>query len=335
LKGYAQASKFPLVEIAGRKIPRIVLGQHPYDGVTYTSWERDQQYLKRWNGPQSMAELMKPVVQRFGLTASRRVPSDTKLSEWHLEALRITMEKLDTEIALVLGSGVPTNVQPETAEYLYRLSLRLAEKEFPRIWREDPIVRYGFECRRATEVDLDRFVQRATALPVDPPPEWKSVAVDCERLDALLNQYRGFSVPVYASHAGIEFLVLARRFDELNEMADLVRRRIGNFFLGTHYAGLIVPMAEEAKVHVDGYLTPINEAGIYMFPNQRLAVQAIQRAKKPVVAIKPLGGGRIRPERAFKYVFREAGIPVSMVGVGSMEEAEETFGAAQSVLERL
>lgn len=335
MKGYVQGSKFPLVEISGRKVPRVVLGQHPYDGVTYTSWERDQQYLRRWNGPRSMVELMKPVVQRFGLTASRRVPSETKLSEWHLEALRITMEELDTEIALVLGSGVPTNVQPETAEYVYRLSLRLAERQFPALWREDPIVRYGFERRRATKADLDKFVRKATALPVAPPPEWKSVTVDYEKLDALLNQYRDFKVPLYASHAGIEFLVLARRFDELSEVSELVRRRIGNFFLGTHYAGLIVPMAEEAKVRVDGYLTPINEAGIYMFPNQRLAVQAIRRAKKPVIAIKPLGGGRVEPARAFRYVFHEIGVPVSMVGVGSMEEAEETLGAAQKVFKEL
>ena len=82
LRSYIEASKFPIVEIAGRKIPRIVLGQHPYDGTTYTSWERDQEDRRRWNGPQNVVELMKPIVQRFGLTASREVPTDSELSRW-------------------------------------------------------------------------------------------------------------------------------------------------------------------------------------------------------------------------------------------------------------
>jgi len=332
LKGYIEGSKFPLIEIGGRKIPRIVLGQHPYDGTTYTSWERDQQYLKRWNGPQSMVEMMKPIVQRFGLTASREVPAETDLSRWHQEALRMIMEELDGEVALVLGSILPTNIRPETIEYLYRLSYKLAGEEFLRTWRNDPIVRYGFERRKATEADLDRFIQRARALPVIPPPEWKKVEVDYEKLDADLNRYRGFKVPIYASNASFEFLVLAQRFDELQEIADLIRDRIGNFLLGTHYAGVVIPMVEEARLRVDGYLTPVNEAGIYMFPTQKLAVDAIRGAGKPVIAMKPLGGGRVRPERTFRYVFHEVDIPTAMVGIGGMEEAEETLGAAIKVL---
>ena len=33
MKGYVEASKFPITEVAGGKISRVVLGQHPYDGV--------------------------------------------------------------------------------------------------------------------------------------------------------------------------------------------------------------------------------------------------------------------------------------------------------------
>lgn len=332
MKGYVEGSKFPLTEIAGRKIPRIVLGQHPYDGTTYTSWERDQQYLKRWKGPRSMVEMMKPVFQCFGLTASREVPSDTELSRWHLEALRLTMEELDTEIALVLGSALPTKGRVDVSGYLYRLSYKLAGEEFQRKWRGDPIVRYGMERSKTTEADMDRFIQKATSLPVTPPPELRKIEVDYERLDALLNRYRGFNVPVYASNAGFELLILAQRFDELQRVADHIKGRMGSFLLGTHYAGVTIPMVEEAKIRIDGYLTPVNETGIYMFPTQELAVEVIRRVKKPIVAIKPLGGGRVQPEKAFRYVFQEVGIPMAMVGIGSLEEAEETFGAAMKVL---
>lgn len=332
MKGYVEASKFPVTEIAGRRIPRIVLGQHPYDGTTYTSLDRDLQYLKKWKDLQSMVEMMKPIVQRFGLTTSREVPSDTDLSRWHREALRTTMKELDTEIALVLGSNLPTNVRPDIDGYLYRLSYKLAGEEFLRAWRADPIVRYSFERRKETEAELGRFAEKAAALPVVSPPEWKKVEVDYEKLDGVLNLYRDFNVPIFSSTATFEFLVLSQRFDDLQKIADLIRNRIGSFFLATHYAGVIIPLVEQAGLRVDGYSSPVNEAGIYMFPTKTLAVQAIRGTRRPVIAIKPLGGGRVQPRRAFRYLFHEVGIPVVMVGIGNMREAEETFSAAMDAL---
>ena len=100
LRGYLKGSKFPLTEIAGTQIPRIILGTHPFDGTTYTSEARDQQFRAQWTGPQSMVDVLQPIVQRFGVTASRGFPSDAQLSRWHQEALRLTMEALDQEIAI-------------------------------------------------------------------------------------------------------------------------------------------------------------------------------------------------------------------------------------------
>jgi hypothetical protein len=332
LKRYVEGSKFPLVEIAGRKIPRIIIGAHPYDGTTYTSKERDQQYLKRWTGPRSMVELMKPIVQHFGVTASRGFPAESELRRWHQEALRLTMEELDTEIAIVLGSILPTKGSLDTASYVYRLNRKLGGEEFQKKWRGDPIVRYGFEKRDATQAEIDEFLRKASELPVDVPKELSKAEVDYEKLDSMLKSYQGFNVPIYASNERWEFLVLARRFDELQQVADLVRNRIGNFLLGTHHAGLVIPMVEEARLRLDGYLSPVNKAGILMFPTQRLAVEAIRRTKKPVIGIKPLGGGRIKPTDAFLYVFEEIGIPTTMVGIVNMEEAQETLDAALKVL---
>jgi hypothetical protein len=333
LKGYVEASKFPLIEIAGRKIPRIILGAHPYDATTYTSKERDQQYIKRWTGPRSMVELMKPVVERFGVTASRGFPSDSDLSRWHREALRLTMDELNTEIAIVLGSILPTKGDVDTSRYVYRLSLKLGGEEFRKKWAGDPIYRYWHEKRNETQTDVDDFVRKASELPPEVPEELRKVEVDYEKLDSMLDSYRGFNVPLYVSNERWEFLVLARRFDELQEAANRVKQKMGTFFLGTHNAGLVIPMAEDAKLRVDGYLTPVNKSGILMFPTQKLAEQAIRATKKPLVGIKPLGGGRVNPREAFQYVFHEIGLPTTMVGIGSIEEAQETLGAARTVLQ--
>jgi hypothetical protein len=332
LKSYLEASKFPIVDVAGRKIPRVILGQHPYDGTTYTSWARDQAYRRRWKGPRSMVELMQPIVQRFGVTASREVPTDSELSRWHQDALRLTMEELKVEIALILGTTLPTRRQPETAEYLYRLSYELAGDAFAQTWRNDPITRYRFERRREREDALERFVRKGSEMTVTPPSEWRSIEVDYEKLDAMLDRYREFNVPLFASNAAFEFLVLARRHDELQRVVKRVRDRVGVFLLGTHYAGIIIPLVEAAGIAVDGYLTPINAAGIHMYPTQNHVVEAIRSTGKPVIAIKPLGGGRVPPTRAFRYLFQTLNIQATMVGIGSMEEAEETLTAAAKAL---
>jgi len=332
LKGYAEASKFPLVEIAGRKIPRIILGAHPYDGTTYTSKERDQEYLKRWTGPRSMVELMKPIVQRFGVTASRGFPPESELRSWHKEALRLTMEQLNTEIAIVLGSILPTKGSTDASRYVYRLNESLGGEEFRRKWRGDPIIRYGYEKKDSDQADMDDFASKASELPVEVPEDLKKTEVDYERLDAMLQSHRDLNVPVYASNERWELLVLTHRFDELQEAIELAKKRVGTFLLGTHNAGLVIPIAEQARLKLDGYLAPVNKAGILMFPTQKIAEQAIREAAKPLIGIKPLGGGRVKPEEAFRYVFDYLDVPATMVGIGSIQEAEETLGAAATVL---
>jgi hypothetical protein len=280
-----------------------------------------------------MIEMMKPIVRRFGLTSTREYPSDTELSQWHQEALQITMSELDMEIALVLGTTLPTKGQIDINEYLYRLCFEVAKDEFAKIWRNDPINHYRFiECSQLRQEDIDALARKAQQLSVTMPSELQEFEVDYERLEAMLHRYDEFNIPIYASNAAFELLVLAKRFDELQEIIDYLRKRYGVFLLGTHNAGLIIPMVEEAGVHVDGYLTPVNPDGIYMFPTQLHAVNAIRSAGKPVIAIKPLGGGRIPPKKAFQYLFHELEIDAAMVGVGSMQEAIETFGCAAEAL---
>ena len=331
MQSYIEASRFPLVDIAGRQIPRVILGQHPYDGTTYTSWERDQTFRTRWTSPQSMVELLKPIVQRFGLTATREVPTDTALSRWHQEAVRLTMKELDMEIALVLGTTLPTTSQPDSTPLLLQRSYALAGDVFTNIWCHDPITQYRFlERRQLKQEDIVAFARQAIDTVTQPEP--CDFDVDYPKLDAMLQRYTNFTIPLYASNAAFELLVLTERFDELQRLVDTIRQRIGVFLLGTHYAGTIIPRVEAAGIEVDGYLTPINAAGIAMFPTARHVVDAIRNAGKPVIAIKPLGGGRIPPNEAFHYLFHDLKIPAVMVGVGSMAEAEETFHAATEAL---
>jgi hypothetical protein len=212
--------------------------------------ERDQLFREMWKDPQSMVNVMKPIVQRFGLTASREFPSDSKLSEWHQEALKMTMKALDVEIAIVLGSILPQRKRLDVSSYLYRLSVKMAGEAFQKTWRGDPINHYWFKKRNWTESEIETFMTESTALPLPPPQAIKNVEVDYERLETLLNRWNEFNVPIYASNEAWEFMVLAQRFDELQELVNLIKKRFGTFLLGTHYAGIIIPMVEAAGIKV-------------------------------------------------------------------------------------
>lgn len=332
MKTYVEGSQFPLFKIGGHEIPKMILGTHPFDGITYTSIHRDQLFRQQWTGARSMVHLLKPIVSRFGVTSVRGFPSPSQYSYWHQKAIRQTMQELDTEIAIVLGTILPLNQSIDIRPYLYRLSLQ-ASKRYASKWRKDAIIQYWLD-RNDNPVEAARqFIHQATALPLTPPRAWKNVEIDYHMLDELLHRYKEFNVPIYASNETWNFLVLAQRYDEFQELVTYVRNQIqGPFLLGTHYAGIIIPHVEAAGLNVDGYSTPVNAAGILMFPTQELAVQAIYATSKPVIAIKPLGGGRVPPQIAFSYVFKDVGVHAAMVGIGSLTEAQETLTEAHQLL---
>ena len=58
MKSYIEGSQFPVVTIAGQQIPQIILGTHPFDGITYTSINRDQLFRQQWTDARSMVHLL-------------------------------------------------------------------------------------------------------------------------------------------------------------------------------------------------------------------------------------------------------------------------------------
>ncbi len=68
-----------------------------------------------------------------------------------------------------------------------------------------------------------------------------------------------------------------------------------------------------------------------MFPTKASAESAVRGTEKPVYAIKPMAGGRVNPEDAFRYVF---GFDVEgcMIGCASVSEVKEDFTAAIQAL---
>jgi len=93
-----------------------------------------------------------------------------------------------------------------------------------------------------------------------------------------------------------------------------------------------LPLLEEQNIPVDGYLTTINQPGTFMFPTREHALDAIANVRKPVIAIKPMAGGRYLGEKAFDFVFNEIGADAAMFGMGTMNQVRQTTAAARQVL---
>ena len=55
-------------------------------------------------------------------------------------------------------------------------------------------------------------------------------------------------------------------------------------------------------------------------------------ANKPVMAIKPMAGGRFLGPQAFDFVFNKVGVSACMFGMGTMPQVRETTTAARQVL---
>jgi hypothetical protein len=152
----------------------------------------------------------------------------------------------------------------------------------------------------------------------------------------VLEQYLGFfagcDILIADPGAEIDLLAMTGRFDLIRDYINFLRSRFDTVITSVHHAGITLPLLETENIPVDGYLTTVNSLGTFMLPTQELALDAIRNVSKPVIAIKPMAGGRFLGEQAFEYVFDQVGVAASMFGMGTVEQVRQTTGAARAVL---
>ena len=104
--------------------------------------------------------------------------------------------------------------------------------------------------------------------------------------------------------------------------------------LSTHMPESII-YADETNLDVATYISLYNSMGFLMQVEVDWIAHVIRNAKKPVMTIKPMAAGQLRPFQAFHFVWttlRE----IDMVTVGTMtpREAEECVELSLGVLEK-
>jgi hypothetical protein len=334
MQRYDQASDLPFSNVGGVSVPKLILGHLPFVGESYQGAAKNRAYRERFAKVENTVTIMKKAVEEYGVTAFAHMPStEGTRSERLVEAIRETMKATSVEIALIPCFRIPLQAGDESIDdYRRWVTYYAIEKEHTGDallgrYVDDPILqaRAGWE---------ERFPTALAQLPPYDREEIKTLQIDHQRLEAAVRSLRGLKVLIAEPGSETDFLAMTGRLDLLDEVVGTLRERLNcPVFVATHHAGSTIPILDRGTVAFDGYLTPINRLGVMMFPSQAAALTAIQGTEKPIIAIKPLAGGRIRPAGAFNYVYNDQKIEACMVGVGSERELDEDLQAVQHVLQ--
>jgi hypothetical protein len=124
-----------------------------------------------------------------------------------------------------------------------------------------------------------------------------------------------------------------REFRHIPQAIKMIRERGMIPGLSTHMPESII-FADETGLDVETYISLYNSMGFLMQLEVDWISRIIHDAKKPVMTIKPLAGGQLRPYQGLNFVWNTIR-DQDMVTVGTMtpREAEECIEMSLSILE--
>ncbi len=125
-----------------------------------------------------------------------------------------------------------------------------------------------------------------------------------------------------------------RKIRKFEEVTAMIRERGMIPGLSTHMPESII-YADESGLDVETYISIYNSMGFLMQVEVDWTSKIINNANKPVIAIKPMASGHIRPFQALNFVWNTIR-KTDMVAVGTMspDEAKEVIELSLSILEK-
>ncbi len=323
----------PLVDVGGISLPRLILGHLPFVGESYQGDARNAALAATFAHVENTIQVITRAVTGFEITAMAvGAASESLLSRRLLEAVRAVRKRTQVELALIPCVRIPLILDGEPIDdyrrwvTYYALERRLVEDDLLHRYLHDPILL----CRPGW---AERFPATVTQSAPYSPSEVARLHLDYEGLDAALASFHEDTVLLADVGSESDFLAMVGRLDLLEAFTGRLRRALRcPVVLSLHHAGTSLPILEASDLNVAGYVTPVNALGALMLPTQTHAVKAIQASPKPVIAIKPMAGGRIPPCKAFDYVLREVGVAATMIGVASVAEVDADLPPALNAL---
>jgi len=329
MKSYLEATSIPTVEVAGVPLPRLVLGNLPFLGESYQGPEKNKVYAERFSHAENTVRIIRRAVSDFGLTVVGVMPPMMgELARLFFEALREVISETQVEIGLISCFTIPLQMRGERVDdyrrwVTYHSIEAQGKAEVTEKYLSDPILlsREGWR---------QRFPEVLTQMKPYSREEIVGMTLDKMGLERMLGALSSFRTLLAEPGSETDFLALTGRTDILEEVVATCSKRLGcPVVVGTHHAGVTIPILDASGILISGYVTPVNSIGALMLPSQEQALEALSKTKKTLIAIKPMAGGRIAPKKAFEYVFKKVGATSCMIGVASETELQRDVQAAE------
>jgi hypothetical protein len=160
---------------------------------------------------------------------------------------------------------------------------------------------------------------------------------DMDEIERILDIHHGNGATFIMPHQSATDAMVDRATREVRQMAPVmerIRRRGLIPGLSTHMPETII-YADETGLDCETYISIYNSMGFLMQVEVDWIAHVIRNAKKPVMTIKPMAAGQLRPFQALTFVWntlREQ----DMVTVGTMTpaEAQELVDLSLQILDR-
>ena len=334
MKTYLEACTIPTTRIGPVEVPRLIMGIHPFDGYGYVGGDKDAFNASHFSHFDRIVQVIAWVASQ-GITAVQTDHTALHLNRQQLVAVWKASQQEGVSLATVPFIFIPVTLDGQLLDHrrvyatLDRAAWDLAGETYRAYLKADPIIQYMGSGHGAASEDFLVFHEEVPPFTAD---EFGRMVVDYE----LLNQYQGYfaGFDPFIADAGAEadFLSIGGRFDLMEEYIAFLRRHYPAVVTSVHHPGVTIPLLEEHDVSFDGYVTPVNKLGVFMLPTPETALAAIRAAKKPIISIKPMAGGRLLGTEAFDYVLNDVGVAATMFGLGTIDEVTWTVPRALQAL---
>lgn len=178
------------------------------------------------------------------------------------------------------------------------------------------------------------IVVSTPGIPVNPDTPAKGFGAEAERI---FDEEKRLGATFCFPHQGTTDALIdrcTRRIRHIDQLSAMIRQRGMIPGLSTHMPESII-YADESGADVETYISLYNSMGFLMQVEVDWIHRVITRAKKPVMTIKPMAAGQLRPFQALNFVWNTLR-PQDMVTVGTMtpKEAQECIDLSLGILER-
>ena len=314
-------------------LPNLIMGLHPFDGVSYKNEKIDKKNLDLFQTTSSVSEVYEYVIKKYNLSMAQIDHMNPLLNRQHIQALQETEKKTKKKINLLAYILIPVKYENKIISYSKRCHATLYDADMNHIGYEkyinkihkDEILKYNLNG------DYNNLITNQNTKPYT-PKESEKFTIDYNLLEQYIGFFAGCDILIADPGAEIDLLAITGRFDLIKEYIRFLRKKFKIVITSVHHAGITIPLLEENNIDIDGYLTPTNKLGMMMFPNRETVEFALKNTNKPVIGMKPLAGGRFLGEKAFEYVFDKLKINSCMFGMGTIKQADSTIKSALSVI---